>query len=84
MGGSIATASPTDLPVGDQPRAVTPATRPHARVRAWSLFFVFPSLVKDLPKEVPRSAACGRSSTGRNAKLLRGFELLWRFSGDIQ
>jgi hypothetical protein len=84
MGGSIATASPTDLPVGDQPRALAPAARLHARARAWSLLFLLASLVMDPPKEVPKSAACGRSSTGRNDKLLRGFELLWRFSGDIR
>jgi hypothetical protein len=50
-------------------------------------------MVMDLPKEVPKSAASSpqhqvRSmrtrSTGRSDKLLAGFELLWRFSGDIQ
>jgi hypothetical protein len=69
---------------GDQPRAIAPAARLDARARAWSLLFLFWSLMMNLPKEVPKSAACGRSSTGRNDKLLRGFELLWRFSGDIR
>jgi hypothetical protein len=72
------------FPPRDQPRAIAPAGRTHPSARAWSLLFLLWSQMMNLPKEVPRSAACGRSSTGRNDKLLRGFELLWRFSGDIQ
>src|SRR5262249_20835737 len=61
----------------DQPRAVAGA-HAFARPRAGLRSFAFPSIVMDLPREVPKSAACGRSSTGRSDKPEGGFELLWR------
>jgi len=63
-----------------------------ARPRADLRSFAFPSMVMDLPKEVPKSASSPQHqvrsmrtrSTVRSDKLSAGFELLWRFSGDIQ
>jgi len=62
--------------LADQPGAVADA-HAVARQRAGVRSFECPSMVMDAPK----SAACGRSSTGRSDKLAGGFELLWRFSG---
>src|SRR6516162_2470303 len=49
--------SPAGCPPGDQPRAIAPAALAHPRARAGLRSFKFPSMVKDRPKEVPKSAA---------------------------
>jgi hypothetical protein len=79
MGGSIATAPPTDLSVGDQPRAVAPAARLHARARAWPLFFVFPSLVKDCPRKCPGPQHADALAPGGMPSFYAGLS----FSGDF-
>src|SRR5262249_55865630 len=66
-------------PPSDQPRAVTPAARAHPRARAALRSLKFPSMVMDLPKEVPKSAACGPLARGEMTSFQRGLS----FAGDF-
>ena len=68
----------TDFPLGDQPRAIVPAARTHS-ARGLISARLRPPRVMDLPKEVPRSAACDALAPGGATSFYVGLS----FSGDF-